>query len=74
MWRNSESQSTQHCDDSSSQSVLYIYEIATRNVEDPRRLADIFQNWYSTPVYTLGHWLEATLSNSNPLLHPCRIA
>lgn len=48
-------------------------KIATRNVEDPRRLADIFQNWYSTPVYTLGHWLEATLSNSNPLLHPCRM-
>ena len=29
--------------------------------------------WYGTKIYKLKHFLEATLSNSNPLLHPCRL-
>ena len=33
----------------------------------------MLRSWYSTPVYPLSHWLESTLSNSNPLLHPCRM-
>lgn len=36
-------------------------------------IMDLLTDWYSTPVYKLSHWLEATLSNSNPLLHPCRM-
>lgn len=36
-------------------------------------LITLLKDWYNTPVYKLSHWLEATLSNSNPLLHPCRM-
>lgn len=38
-----------------------------------REIIDMLESWYRTPVYPLSHWLEATLSNSNPLLHPCRM-
>ncbi|MDR0749248.1 MAG: NAD/NADP octopine/nopaline dehydrogenase family protein [Tannerellaceae bacterium] len=36
-------------------------------------LAAMFTQAFDTPVYPLGHYLEATLTNSNPLLHPARI-
>ncbi|MDR1623883.1 MAG: NAD/NADP octopine/nopaline dehydrogenase family protein [Tannerellaceae bacterium] len=36
-------------------------------------LADMFSQVFETPTYPLGHYLEATLTNSNPLLHPARI-
>lgn len=36
-------------------------------------IIQMLESWYLTPVYPLKHWLEATLSNSNPLLHPCRM-
>lgn len=48
-------------------------KVATMNINEPETLLSIIENWYHTPVYHLKHWLEATLSNSNPLLHPCRM-
>lgn len=36
-------------------------------------IVKILEDWYRTPVYKLSHYLEATLSNSNPILHPCRL-
>ncbi|MDE6332016.1 MAG: NAD/NADP octopine/nopaline dehydrogenase family protein, partial [Muribaculaceae bacterium] len=49
-------------------------KVATHNIGNPEELVSILRNWYSTPVYLLRHWLEVTLSNSNPLLHPCRMS
>lgn len=48
-------------------------KVATVNIENPASIAELLTKWYQTPVYVLKHWLEATLSNSNPLLHPCRM-
>lgn len=48
-------------------------KVATTNIDNPQQIVNILEDWYSTPVYHLTHWLEATLSNSNPLLHPCRM-
>lgn len=48
-------------------------KVATYNITNPQTIAKRLEEWYKTPVYNLGHWLEATLSNSNPLLHPCRM-
>lgn len=36
-------------------------------------LAGMFSQVFETPTCALGHYLEATLTNSNPLLHPARI-
>jgi hypothetical protein len=36
-------------------------------------LAGMFSQVFETPTYALRHYLEATLTNSNPLLHPARI-
>lgn len=41
--------------------------------EQQNSITNMLVSWYNTPVYPLSHWLEATLSNSNPLLHPCRM-
>ena len=40
---------------------------------DLQGLAGFFTDALSTPTHPLGHYLEATLTNSNPLLHPSRI-
>ncbi|MDE6338527.1 MAG: NAD/NADP octopine/nopaline dehydrogenase family protein [Muribaculaceae bacterium] len=50
-------------------------KVAFTNVssQQQKEITDMLVSWYSTPVYPLSHWLEATLSNSNPLLHPCRM-
>lgn len=40
---------------------------------DLQGLAGFFSDALSTPTYPLGHYLEAALTNSNPLLHPSRI-
>ena len=48
-------------------------KVATMNIDNQDEIVDILNDWYSTPVYKLSHYLEATLSNSNPLLHPCRL-
>lgn len=49
-------------------------KVATLNLQHKlEAIASMIQEWYHTPVFTLSHWLEATLSNSNPILHPCRL-
>lgn len=50
-------------------------KVATLNMTDSQQdqIVGMLKEWYKTPVYKLSHWLEATLSNSNPLLHPCRL-
>ncbi|MDE6559715.1 MAG: NAD/NADP octopine/nopaline dehydrogenase family protein, partial [Muribaculaceae bacterium] len=50
-------------------------KVATLNLNETEtdKIVDMLVDWYDTPVYKLSHWLEATLSNSNPLLHPCRM-
>lgn len=50
-------------------------KVAMMNIEgqDTNNIVNILEDWYSTPVYKLSHYLEATLSNSNPILHPCRL-
>lgn len=48
-------------------------KVACLNIENQDEIVSMLNEWYDTPVYKLSHWLEATLSNSNPLLHPCRM-
>lgn len=48
-------------------------KVATVNINDSLQIIRLLEDWYATPVFPLKHWLEATLSNSNPLLHPCRM-
>lgn len=50
-------------------------KVATMNIEerDSNAIVEMLEDWYNTPVYKLSHYLEATLSNSNPILHPCRL-
>ncbi len=38
-----------------------------------KELASFFSISLNTPTVTLNHYLEATLTNSNPILHPARI-
>jgi hypothetical protein len=37
------------------------------------KLSAFFSETFDTPIVTLNHYLEVTLTNSNPLLHPSRI-
>lgn len=50
-------------------------KVAFLNMSQEMRngIVEMLHDWYKTPVLPLSHWLEATLSNSNPLLHPCRM-
>jgi hypothetical protein len=48
-------------------------KVGTANIENPSEIADMLQDMYNTPVELLSHFLEATLSNSNPILHPTRM-
>lgn len=48
-------------------------QIATMNISDPERLGSILEEMMSTPVRLLANFLEASLTNSNPLLHPVRL-
>lgn len=48
-------------------------KVATMNIDNQDGIVSMLTDWYHTPVYKLSHYLEATLSNSNPLLHPCRL-
>ena len=48
-------------------------KVATMNIVKSQEIAMMVEDWYKTPTFLLSHWLEATLSNSNPLLHPCRM-
>lgn len=48
-------------------------KVATHNIADANAIASMIQDWYETPTYPMSHFLDATLSNSNPLLHPSRL-
>lgn len=48
-------------------------KVGTANIENPNEIAEMLQDMYNTPVELLSHFLEATLSNSNPILHPARM-
>lgn len=48
-------------------------KIGGNEQSDLNRLAAFFSDVLRTPTVTLGHYLEAALTNSNPLLHPARI-
>ena len=48
-------------------------QVATFNNKDPKLLQVTLQNITNTPVCLLNHFLEASLTNSNPILHPVRL-
>ncbi len=48
-------------------------KVATTNIENPVSIAAMLEDIYNTPVRLLSHFIEATLSNSNPILHPVRM-
>ena len=45
--------------------------MATENL--PNDFEDKWNQWLQTPIAHLNNYLEASLSNSNPLLHPARL-
>jgi len=51
------------------------YHIAVENVPDEqkRKFADIISEWFERPVHLLKNYYEASLTNSNPLLHTSRL-
>ena len=48
-------------------------KIGGNSNSDLEELTSFFSKALETPTIALGHYLEATLTNSNPLLHPSRI-
>lgn len=51
------------------------YHIAVENVPDEqkRMFADMISEWFERPVHLLKNYYEASLTNSNPLLHTSRL-
>lgn len=51
------------------------YHIAVENVPDEqkRQFADMISEWFERPVHLLKNYYEASLTNSNPLLHTSRL-
>lgn len=51
------------------------YHIAVENVSDEqkREFADVISDWFERPVILLKNYYEASLTNSNPLLHTSRL-
>lgn len=47
--------------------------MAFHGIRDIDALATMFSNIIDTPINILNHVFEATLTNSNPLLHPARL-
>lgn len=50
-----------------------LLRVATEGVEAPQSFADSLASLLDTPVELLSSRYEASLSNSNPLLHPARL-
>jgi len=48
-------------------------QVAIEHVADPEPLRHTLEELLRTPVQLLGSYYEASLSNSNPLLHPARL-
>lgn len=51
------------------------YHIAVENIpdEDKRNFAGLIEDWFERPVHLLKNYYEASLTNSNPLLHTSRL-
>ena len=51
------------------------YHIAVENVseQEKRDFSDLVANWFERPVHLLKNYYEASLTNSNPLLHTSRL-
>lgn len=51
------------------------YHIAVENVseQERQRFADLVSDWFERPVHLLNNFYEASLTNSNPLLHTSRL-
>lgn len=51
------------------------YHIAVENVAEADRcaFAEVVAEWFERPVHLLKNYLEASLTNSNPLLHTSRL-
>ena len=47
--------------------------LAIERAEHPEQLRDTLADMLQTPIQLLGSYYEASLSNSNPLLHPSRL-
>ena len=47
--------------------------LAIEHAEHPEQLRDVLEDMLQTPTQLLGSYYEASLSNSNPLLHPSRL-
>jgi hypothetical protein len=47
--------------------------VAIEHSEDPERLRQHLESLFKTPTHLLDSFYEASLSNSNPLLHPSRL-
>lgn len=47
--------------------------LAIERTEHPEQLRDTLADMLQTPIQLLGSYYEASLSNSNPLLHPSRL-
>ena len=51
------------------------YHIAVENVQqtDKQAFAEMISDWFERPVHLLKNYYEASLTNSNPLLHTSRL-
>lgn len=51
------------------------YHLAVENVDDgsKQEFAGMMADWFERPVHLLKNYLEASLTNSNPLLHTSRL-
>lgn len=47
--------------------------VATLNTNTPEKISAIFSKFFQIPVRLLDSPLKVTFTNSNPLLHPCRL-
>jgi hypothetical protein len=47
--------------------------LAVEHAKHPEQLLDVLGNMLKTPIHLLDNYYEASLSNSNPLLHPSRL-
>ncbi|MFC6099513.1 NAD/NADP octopine/nopaline dehydrogenase family protein [Olivibacter domesticus] len=48
-------------------------KVAFSNVHAEPKIVSVLQEMFDLPIIKLNHILEATLTNSNPLLHPARL-
>lgn len=50
-----------------------LFNIATYNIQDKLAITTLLNKMFNTPIKLLDNYMEATLTNSNPLLHPSRL-